>query len=92
MSPEGLAGLRIPPHSEEAERGVLGSVLLDPAHALDKCLAKRLAGEAFYDPRHQVLFDALVDMSQANVAMDAITIAEWLKSHHLFHLHQPLLK
>jgi len=74
--------LRIPPHSEEAERGVLGSVLLDPASALDKCLAKHLTHDAFYDVRHQVLFEQLTDMSQANVVMDAITIAEWLKTHN----------
>ena len=83
MIPEGLgAGLRIPPHSEEAERGVLGSILLDPASAIDKCLAKRLGSDSFYDRRHQALFEQMVDMSQANKAMDAITIAEWLKDHN----------
>ncbi len=82
MIPEGLgAGLRILPHSEEAERGVLGSILLDPASAIDKCLAKRLGSDSFYDRRHQALFEQMVDMSQANQAMDAITIAEWLKDH-----------
>jgi replicative DNA helicase len=74
------SGLRIPPHSEEAERGVLGSILLDPVGSIDKCLAKRLGGDAFYDRRHQALFEHMVDMSQANMPMDAITIAEWLKS------------
>jgi replicative DNA helicase len=81
MIPDGSGpGLRIPPHSEEAERGVLGSILLDPGSAIDKCLAKRLRSESFYDRRHQALFDSMVEMSQANTAMDAITIAEWLKS------------
>jgi replicative DNA helicase len=74
------SGLRIPPHSEEAERGVLGSILLDPVGSVDKCLAKRLGADAFYDRRHQALFEHMVDMNQANVPMDAITIAEWLKS------------
>ena len=73
-------GLRIPPHSDEAERGVLGSILLDPEGSLDKCLAKRLGPASFYDRRHQTLFEHLVDMSQANMPMDAITIGEWLKS------------
>ena len=83
MIPEGPgAGLRIPPHSDEAERGVLGSILLDPSGAIDKCLAKRLGSEAFYDRRHQALFEQMVDMSQANVPMDAITISEWLKDHN----------
>jgi replicative DNA helicase len=75
-------GLRIPPHSDEAERGVLGSILLDPQGALDKCLAKRLGADCFYDPRHQALFEQMVDMSQANMPMDAITIGEWLKGHN----------
>ncbi len=81
MIPGDPAGLRIPPHSEEAERGVLGSILLDPASSLDKCLSKRLGHESFYDRRHQTLFEQLVDMSQANLPMDAITIGEWLKNH-----------
>ncbi len=76
------SGLRIPPHSEEAERGVLGSILLDPIGAIDKCLAKRLGSDSFYDRRHQALFEQLVDMNQANHPMDAITIAEWLKDHN----------
>jgi replicative DNA helicase len=82
MIPEGSgsSGLRIPPHSEEAERGVLGSILLDPQSSIDKCLAKRLGPDCFYDRRHQVLFEHLVDMSQASVPMDAITIGEWLKN------------
>ncbi len=80
MIPGDPGTLRIPPHSEEAERGVLGSILLDPENAIDKCHAKRLAGGAFYDRRHQALFDHLVDMHQSGTKMDAITIAEWLKS------------
>jgi replicative DNA helicase len=76
------AGLRIPPHSDEAERGVLGSILLDPVSAIDKCLAKRLGSDAFYDRRHQALFEQMVDMNQANVPMDAITISEWLKDNN----------
>jgi replicative DNA helicase len=79
MIPGDPGTLRVPPHSEEAERGVLGSILLDPSGSLDKCLAKRLGPDSFYDRRHQALFEHLVDMSQANVPMDAITIGEWLK-------------
>jgi replicative DNA helicase len=82
MIPGDPTGLRIPPHSEEAERGVLGSVLLDPSSSLDKCLAKRLGPDCFYDRRHQALFENLVDMSQANMPMDAITIGEWLKTNN----------
>ncbi|QBG49039.1 replicative DNA helicase [Verrucomicrobia bacterium S94] len=83
MIPGDPSGLRIPPHSEEAERGVLGSILLDPAGSIDKCLAKRLGPDCFYDRRHQALFEQLQEMSQANVPMDALTIGEWLKKNNV---------
>ncbi len=74
--------LRIPPHSEEAERGVLGSILLAPIESMRKCLRADLVSDAFYDRRHQTLFAELSAMYQQNSrSMDAITIAEWLKTH-----------
>ena len=79
MMPGEAGSLRVPPHSAEAERGVLGSILLDPSGAIDKALARRVRVESFYDRRHQLLFEQLVDMSQANVPMDALTIGQWLK-------------
>lgn len=75
-------GLRIPPHSEEAERGVLGSVLLDPHNSLHKARETGLQAESFYDRRHQALYDALHKMSITNMPMDAITIAQWLSDHN----------
>ena len=67
--------LKIIPHSEEAERGVLGSIMLKP----DILDGIGLCREEFYDRRHQELFGQMDDMNRANVGMDAITIAEWLK-------------
>ena len=81
MMPGEAGSLRIPPHSAEAERGVLGSILLDPTGSIDKSLARRMRAESFYDRRHQLLFEQLVDMSQANIPMDAVTIGQWLKEH-----------
>ena len=80
----GEAGsLRVPPHSVEAERGVLGSILLDPSASVDKCVARRLRPASFFDRRHQLLFEQLVEMSQSNRPMDALTIQEWLKEREL---------
>lgn len=75
--------LRIPPHSEEAERGILGSILLD-SDAIHKCQRKGISNESFYDRRHQCLYENLLEMSQTNVPMDAITIGDWLKDHNAF--------
>lgn len=82
MNPGDPVGLRIPPHSEEAERGVLGSVLLDPMDALMKTQEAGLAPESFYDRRHQALYQALQQMLSANVPMDGLTIGEWLKDRN----------
>ena len=70
-----MADLKIPPHSEEAERGTLGSILLDH-DAIFRC---DISPDAFYDRRHQTLFAELSEMSNANLPMDAISIGEWLK-------------
>lgn len=79
MASGGSGSLRIPPHSIEAERGVLGSILLDPRNSLDKLIALNVKLESFYDQRHQTLFGQLLEMSLTTVAMDAITIGQWLK-------------
>ena len=55
---------RLPPHSTEAEQGVLGCILLDPPHCLGECIEKCKSGaEVFYELKHQVIYEALVAMS-----------------------------
>ena len=37
---------RLPPHSTEAEQGVLGCILLSPSDCLDWCIEKLKAGKS----------------------------------------------
>jgi len=54
---------RLPPHSPEAEQGVLGCILLSPNECMGDCIEKFRAGaEVFYDLRHQTIFTALIEM------------------------------
>jgi replicative DNA helicase len=53
---------RLPPHSPEAEQGLLGCMMLDPIRALDECLEDGVNELWFYDLRHQKLFSALRDV------------------------------
>jgi replicative DNA helicase len=71
---------QLPPHSIEAEQGVLGCVLLSP-DCLEECLDKLKAGRlTFYDIRHQTVFSTLAEMHRAEQAIDLITIQQWLKN------------
>lgn len=63
----------LPPHSIEAERGVLGCCLIDPARALPECEAQ-LPARAFYDLRHQEIYDLLMEMHGAGKAVDLLTV------------------
>ncbi|MFM8358858.1 MAG: replicative DNA helicase, partial [Verrucomicrobiota bacterium] len=71
---------RLPPHSLEAEQGVLGCILLAPNENIGLCLEKLKAGaECFYDLRHQTIFKVLVEMFERKDAVDLITLSQRLK-------------
>ena len=71
---------RLPPHSTEAEQGVLGCVLLSPNECLGLCVEKfKGGGEVFYDLRHQHLFTLLVEMYDQKSPIDLITVQQRLR-------------
>jgi len=71
--------LRLPPHSVEAEQGVLACCLLAPAEVLPEVLGKLGEDEAFYDLRHQTLLQCLRAMSDARMHIDMLTVPQRLK-------------
>lgn len=74
---------RIPPHSIEAEQGVLGCILLSPNECLGDCIEK-LKGEVevFYDLRHQALYQTLLEMYDKREPIDLITLQQNLKDNN----------
>ena len=57
---EGAKVDRLPPHSPEAEQGVLGCIMLSPNDCMGICIEKFKGGaETFYDLRHQTIFSVL---------------------------------
>jgi len=72
---------RLPPHSIEAEQGVLGCVLLSPHDCMGECIEKLKPGHLiFYDLKHQTLFQILTEMYDAKEAIDLITLQQRLKN------------
>lgn len=78
-APLSLAGLT-PPHSLDAEKGLLAACLLDPAEIISRCMAQKLPQEAFYHPAHQVVFQICCDLFESKSMLDAQILAEELRS------------
>src|SRR2546423_671703 len=73
---------RTPPHSVEAEQGVLGSMLLSPRQAIAECVEK-INEQYFYVPAHQTIYTVLVDLWNAGQAIDLITFTQVLRDRNL---------
>ncbi len=66
------------PHSLEAERAVLGGLLLNN-QAWDK-VAVRLQSQDFYLPEHRLLFLAMESLFGQNRLVDVTTLHDWLRN------------
>jgi replicative DNA helicase len=69
-----MSALSVPPHSIEAERSVLGSILIDKDGIIQ--VANLLSPVDFYDPSHAIVYDAMLELFSRNRPIDAITVRE----------------
>ena len=69
---------RILPHSDDAERAVIGSMLMDTDAVVTA--SEMITGDDFYQRKYGILFDAMVDMNNKNIPVDLITLQEELKT------------
>ena len=76
-SEEQLAKLS-PPHSMQAERSLLGTILLD-ADSLIK-VADIVAADDFYDRRNGIIYETVVKLYEKRRPIDLVTLSEELKS------------
>ena len=68
----------VPPHSLEAERAVLGALLLDPA-AISEAVGIPLTPEDFYRDHHARVYRAILALYERSERADTITLSEELK-------------
>ena len=73
---------KIPPHSEEAEVCVLGSILIDKDAIIT--VAEFLRPEHFYQPQNQLIYQALLDLYEERKPIDIVTLKEKLKTQKSF--------
>ena len=70
------------PQSADAEKGVLGSILIDPQHVLPDCV-ERITGNHFHHPAHRIIFEAMVELWSNSRAVDLITLTQHLSDRNL---------
>ena len=68
---------RIPPHNEEAERSVLGAVMLNKDVLSD--VLEEVTADDFYNESHREIFRAIWNLYNENTAVDMLTVCEELK-------------
>ena len=71
---------KVPPQNLEAEMAVLGSMLIDE-DALSVAI-ETLDPDSFYKDSHKKIFQAMVDLYNANRAVDLITLTDELKRNN----------
>jgi replicative DNA helicase len=76
---------RLPPHDVQIEMGVLGCTLLEPNQCVGECIEKlKDDGKmAFYDLRHQTIYETLEQMFNTRQPIDLITVQQNLKDRQL---------
>ena len=77
MSEEHIQG-RQAPRSEEAERALLGALLLDPERVPEA--AEIVQADDFFNKRHVKIYEALMLLSERNDPIDFVSVGEALRA------------
>lgn len=72
-----MAGLRVPPHNEEAEQSVLGAILLDK-DAIG-VVSGILKPSDFYNDTNGIVYDAMLALYEERKPIDVLTLTASLK-------------
>ena len=72
---------QLPPQNLEAEQAVLGAVFLSPDAIVEAM--EFIDPKDFYRRNHQLIFQAMVDLSNRNKAVDVLTLKDQLEKQNL---------
>jgi len=71
---------RKPIFNEDAEMGVLGSILLDAQKVFDFCVEKQILAESFYLRHHQLIYATMEEMNKTLRPIDTLTLSDRLQT------------
>ncbi len=72
---------RIMPHSTEAERAVIGAILMNKEAAM--AASELITGEDFYQTAYGIVYDAMLELFHKGQPIDLITLQEHLKEKNV---------
>ena len=76
-----VQSIAVPPHNLDAERSVLGAVLLDERHLHALLVEEQLRPEHFYREQHGAVFGAMLELYEGDSKIDHLTVSERLRQH-----------
>lgn len=75
---------RVPPHHDEAEQSVLGSMLLNSG-CVDEAVMS-LKPDDFYNPQNRDIFGVMVKLTDRGMPIDIVTVADMMERDGLMHI------
>lgn len=77
-----MAIAKVPPHNEDAEQSVLGSILIDK-DAIN-VVSQFLSPDDFYNDQHRIIFQEMLELSALSKPIDFLTLSTALKKRKVF--------
>jgi replicative DNA helicase len=77
VNPVGIDFGKLPPQALDLEEAVLGAIMLEKDAILQ--VIDLLKPESFYKDEHQKIYQAIIDLTSGNRAIDLLTVTEELR-------------
>lgn len=75
----GDSASRLPPHSPDAERGVLACIFQDSEESLPLACARIFAVDFFYELRHRIVYESMLALSEAGKPIEMVVLRQRLR-------------
>ncbi len=72
-----MSNIRIPPHADDAERSILGAILIDKNAIVD--ISVVLKPEMFYNDNNGKIYESMISLYENRDPIDVLTVSNWLK-------------
>ena len=72
-----MAKLEVPPYSEDAEKAVLGSILIDKESIIK--IYDLIKSDDFYFDKHQLVWNIILELYNSHSPIDILTISNKLE-------------